>query len=131
MAYINDNFLKLKAGYLFPEISRRVASFAEAHPEAKIIRLGIGDVTEPLPGSVREAMHQAVDEMGKAETFHGYGPEQGYEFLREKIAAHDFQGRGCEISADEIFISDGSKCDTGNILDILGPQNKIAVTDPV
>ncbi|MCU0515785.1 MAG: LL-diaminopimelate aminotransferase [Oscillatoria sp. Prado101] len=131
MATINDNYLKLKAGYLFPEIARRVSAFAEANPEAKIIRLGIGDVTEPLPEACRAAMIKAVGEMGDRATFKGYGPEQGYAWLREKIAAHDFQARGCEIDASEIFISDGSKCDTGNILDIFGDHNTIAVTDPV
>ena len=131
MATLNDNYLKLKAGYLFPEIARRVNAFAEANPDAKIIRLGIGDVTEPLPAACRNAIVQAVEDMGKRDTFKGYGPEQGYAWLREKIAAHDFQARGCEISADEIFISDGSKCDTGNILDIFGDDNIIAVTDPV
>lgn len=131
MATINDNYLKLKAGYLFPEIARRVNAFAEANPEAKIIRLGIGDVTEPLPEACRAAMIEAVEEMGDRASFKGYGPEQGYNWLREKIAAHDFQARGCDIDASEIFISDGSKCDTGNILDIFGNDNVIAVTDPV
>ncbi len=133
MALINDNFLKLKAGYLFPEIARRVKAFTEANPEAakRLIRCGIGDVTEPLPAAVRYAMHEAVDEMGDRETFHGYGPEQGYEFLRKAIAENDFQARGLDVAADEIFISDGSKCDTGNILDIFGKGNKIAITDPV
>lgn len=131
MATINDNYLKLKAGYLFPEIARRVNAFAQANPDAKIIRLGIGDVTEPLPAACRAAMVKAVDEMGDRATFKGYGPEQGYSWLREKIAAHDFQARGCQIDADEIFISDGSKCDSGNILDIFGDDNAIAVTDPV
>jgi LL-diaminopimelate aminotransferase len=131
MATINDNYLKLKAGYLFPEIARRVNAFAEANPDAKIIRLGIGDVTEPLPAACRQAMIKAVDEMGDRTTFKGYGPEQGYAWLREKIAAHDFQARGAEIDASEIFVSDGSKCDTGNILEIFGHNNTIAVTDPV
>jgi LL-diaminopimelate aminotransferase len=131
MATINDNYLKLKAGYLFPEIARRVNGFAERHPDANIIRLGIGDVTEPLPEACRTAMIKAVEEMGDRTTFKGYGPEQGYAWLREKIAAQDFQARGCEIEASEIFISDGSKCDTGNILDIFGDDNAIAVTDPV
>lgn len=131
MATINDNYLKLKAGYLFPEIARRVNAFAEANPDAKIIRLGIGDVTEPLPEACRTAMIKAVEEMGDRNTFKGYGPEQGYAWLREKIAANDFQARGCEVDASEIFISDGSKCDTGNILDIFGDNNIIAVTDPV
>jgi LL-diaminopimelate aminotransferase len=131
MATINDNYLKLKAGYLFPEIARRVNAFAEANPSASIIRLGIGDVTEPLPAACRTAMIKAVEEMGDRATFKGYGPEQGYAWLREKIATHDFQARGCEVDASEIFISDGSKCDTGNILDIFGDDNTIAVTDPV
>ena len=131
MATINDNYLKLKAGYLFPEIARRVNTFAEANPEAKIIKLGIGDVTEPLPEACRQAMIKAVEEMGDRASFKGYGPEQGYAWLREKIATEDFQTRGCNIDASEIFISDGSKCDTGNILDIFGKNNTIAVTDPV
>ncbi|MEY2985659.1 MAG: hypothetical protein RLZZ568_2276 [Cyanobacteriota bacterium] len=131
MVSINDNYLKLKAGYLFPEIARRVNAFTAANPDASVIKLGIGDVTEPLPLACRQAMTQAIDDMGDRQTFKGYGPEQGYGWLREKIAAHDFQARGCEISADEIFISDGSKCDTGNILDIFGQNNTIAVTDPV
>ena len=131
MATINNNYLKLKAGYLFPEIARRVNAFAEAHPEAKIIRLGIGDVTEPLPQACRDAMIQAVEDMGDRNSFKGYGPEQGYAWLREKIAAHDFQARGCPIDASEIFVSDGSKCDSGNMLDIFGDNNTIAVTDPV
>jgi LL-diaminopimelate aminotransferase len=131
MATINGNYLKLKAGYLFPEIARRVTTFAEANPDAKIIRLGIGDVTEPLPEACRQAMVKAIEEMGDRATFKGYGPEQGYAWLREKIAQADFQSRSCDIDASEIFISDGSKCDTGNILDIFGKNNKIAVTDPV
>jgi len=131
MANINDNYLKLKAGYLFPEIGRRVKAFGQANPEAKVIRMGIGDVTEPLPAAAIEAMHRAVDDLSRRETFHGYGPEQGYEWLREAIAANDFRSRGCEISADEVFVSDGSKCDVGNILDIFGAGNRIAVTDPV
>lgn len=131
MATINDNYLKLKAGYLFPEIARRVNAFAEANPDAKIIRLGIGDVTEPLPEACRTAMIEAVQDMGDRATFRGYGPEQGYAWLREKIAAQDFQARSCDIEPGEIFVSDGSKCDTGNILDIFGKNNIIAVTDPV
>ena len=131
MVQVNSNYLKLKAGYLFPEIARRVKAFSEANPEAALIRLGIGDVTEPLPLACRNAMKAAVDEMGTADGFHGYGPEQGYGWLRDAIAKHDFQARGCEISADEIFVSDGSKCDSSNILDILGDGNRIAVTDPV
>ena len=131
MVQVNGNYLKLKAGYLFPEIARRVKAFSEANPAAPIIRLGIGDVTEPLPEACRQAMKAAIDEMGSREGFHGYGPEQGYPWLREAIARHDFQARGCEVSAEEIFISDGSKCDSSNILDILGDDNRIAVTDPV
>jgi LL-diaminopimelate aminotransferase len=131
MVQINDNYLKLKAGYLFPEIGRRVKAFCDANPEAKVIRLGIGDVTEPLPPAIVEAMHAAIDEMANRDTFRGYGPEQGYDFLRNAIAEHDFQARGCDVSADEIFVSDGSKCDTGNILDIFGANNTVAVTDPV
>lgn len=131
MAYVNENYLKLKAGYLFPEIGRRVKAFAEQHPAANIIRLGIGDVTEPLPAAVRAAMHAAIDEMGQRTSFRGYGPEQGYDFLRNAIATHDFQSRGAHVTADEIFVSDGSKCDTGNILDIFGSDNVVAVTDPV
>lgn len=130
---VNENYLKLKAGYLFPEIARRVKAFAAANPDAQIIRLGIGDVTEPLPEACRTAMVRAVNELGKRETFHGYGPEQGYAWLREVVAKSDYQARGCDISPDEIFVSDGSKCDTSNILDILasGRANVIAVTDPV
>ena len=131
MTRINDNYLKLKAGYLFPEIARRVNAFAEANPDAQIIKLGIGDVTEPLPEACRTAMIEAVEAMGDRASFKGYGPEQGYLWLREKIAADDFQARGCDINASEIFISDGSKCDCGNILDIFGKDNTIAVTDPV
>ena len=131
MASINDNYLKLKAGYLFPEIARRVNAFAQANPSAALIKLGIGDVTEPLPAACRAAMIKAVEDLGSRESFHGYGPEQGYGWLREKIAQHDFQARGCDIDASEIFVSDGSKCDTGNILDIFGSDNVIAVTDPV
>jgi LL-diaminopimelate aminotransferase len=131
MPTINSNYQKLKAGYLFPEIGRRVKAFSAAHPDAKIIRMGIGDVTEPLVPAIVAAMHKAVDEMANRATFKGYGDEQGYAFLREAVAKNDFQARGCDIAADEIFISDGSKCDTGNILDIFGTDNKIVVTDPV
>jgi LL-diaminopimelate aminotransferase len=131
MASINNNYLKLKAGYLFPEIARRVNAFAQANPSAALIKLGIGDVTEPLPAACRAAMIKAVEDLGNRESFHGYGPEQGYGWLREKIALHDFQARGCDIDASEIFVSDGSKCDSGNILDIFGSDNVIAVTDPV
>ncbi|MEO0586121.1 MAG: LL-diaminopimelate aminotransferase [Planctomycetota bacterium] len=132
---INDHFLKLAAGYLFPEIGRRVAAFGEANAEAlkakPIIKLGIGDVTEPMPEACRTAMIKAVNELGKAETFRGYGPAFGYDFLREKIAEHDFVARGCDIAADEVFVSDGSKCDSANLLDILGPGNRVAVCNPV
>jgi LL-diaminopimelate aminotransferase len=133
MAYLNDHYLKLKAGYLFPEIARRVRTFATEFPDKapSIIRCGIGDVTEPLPQVVIEAMHKAVDELAHRETFRGYGPEQGYDFLRDAISTHDYRERGLEIAPDEIFVSDGSKCDCGNILDIFGPQNRIAVVDPV
>ncbi len=131
MFQVNSNYLKLKAGYLFPEISRRVNAFTSSHPNISLIRLGIGDVTEPLPNACREAMKAAIDEMGTKDGFHGYGPEQGYSWLRETIAKEDFHSRGCEVNADEIFVSDGSKCDSSNILDILDRKNKIAVTDPV
>lgn len=131
MALVNDNFLKLKAGYLFPEIARRVNAFTAANPDANVIKLGIGDVTEPLPQACREAMQTAVTEMGSHQSFRGYGPEQGYDFLRNAIVENDYKSRGCDISADEIFVSDGSKCDTGNILDIFGQDNKVAITDPV
>lgn len=131
MASINANFLKLKAGYLFPEIGRRVKAFTDANPDgaARLIRCGIGDVTEPLPEAVRQAMHEGVDEQGDRATFKGYGPEQGYEFLRNAIVENQFADLG--ISPDEVFVSDGSKCDSGNILDIFGEGNTIAVTDPV
>ncbi len=133
MAFLNDNYLKLQAGYLFPEIARRVQEFSATNPEAarKLIRCGIGDVTEALPAAAVEAMHQAVDDLAHRETFRGYGPETGYEFLRAAIAQHDYRARGIEIANDEIFVSDGSKSDCGFILDILGHQNKIAITDPV
>lgn len=131
MAFINENYLKLQAGYLFPEIGRRVNEFVKANPGKKVIRMGIGDVTQPLVPSVVKAFHEGVEEMAKRETFKGYGPEQGYGFLREAIAKHSFNSRGVDISADEIFISDGSKCDTGNIQEIFGYDNKIAIGDPV
>lgn len=132
MAQLNSHYLKLKAGYLFPEINRRVTEFTKNHPEhaARLIRCGIGDVTEPLPEAVRSAMHKAVDELGVREQFRGYGPEQGYEFLRKAIAT-EYRDRGLEVADDEVFVSDGSKCDCGNILDIFGPDNRIAVMDPV
>lgn len=131
MAYVNTNFTKVADTYLFVEVARRIKAYQEQHPDAKIIRMGIGDVTRPLVPAVIEALHKAVDEMGQAETFRGYGPEQGYAFLRDRIADFDFHQRGIQIEADEIFISDGAKSDCGNIGDILGQQNVIAVTDPV
>ena len=131
MVNINENYLKLKAGYLFPEITKRVNTFLDSNPKNELIKLGIGDVTEPLPEACIKAMMNAVEDMGCRQKFKGYGPEQGYSWLREKIAYHDFQLRGCDIDSSEIFISDGSKCDTGNILDIFGKNNKIAITDPV
>jgi LL-diaminopimelate aminotransferase len=131
MAQINENYFKLRAGYLFPEISRRVREFQKEHPDAEIIKMGIGDVTQPLSPTVIRAFHEGVEELSSASTFKGYGPEQGYDFLREAIAKNDYQDRGADIQADEIFVSDGSKCDTGNILEIFGPGNTIAVQDPV
>lgn len=131
MATINDNYLKLPGSYLFAEIARRVAAFRKAHPEADIIRLGIGDVTQPLPMACIEAMHKAVDEMAHAETFRGYGPEQGYTFLTDAIIEHNYTRRGIQIAPDEIFVSDGSKSDCGNIQEIFGTDNKVAITDPV
>ena len=133
MAHLNDNYLKLKAGYLFPEIARRVKAFTDANPDAakRLIRCGIGDVTEALPNAVVQALHKAVDEMATRATFRGYGPEQGYEFLRTAIAQNEFRAKGLDVADDEIFVSDGSKCDCGAILDILGHQNKLAISDPV
>lgn len=130
MAQINENYLKLQAGYLFPEIGRRVREYQKEHPRADIVKMGIGDVTQPLTPAVIRAFHEGVEEMSTSETFKGYGPEQGYDFLREAIAQNDFQDRGADIHADEIFVSDGSKCDTGNILEIFGQNNIIAVQDP-
>jgi len=131
MIKINENFLKLQDSYLFSTIAKKVAEFQKENPDAKIIKLGIGDVTRPIASSVITAMKKAVDEMGSAETFRGYGPEQGYEFLRNKIVEVDYEKRGVDISPDEIFISDGAKCDCGNIVDIFGINNKVAITDPV
>ena len=131
MATINDNYLKLPGSYLFAEIARRVAAYKEANPDADIIRLGIGDVTQPLPQVCIEAMHKAVDDQAKAETFHGYGPEQGYSFLTEAIIKNNYTDRGIEIAPDEIFVSDGAKSDCGNIQEIFGTANKVAITDPV
>ena len=131
MVQVNENYLKLKAGYLFPEISKRVNNYIQNNTFSEIIKLGIGDVTEPLPKACRDAMSKALNEMGTNVGFKGYGPEQGYAWLREKISKNDFKERGCKITSEEIFISDGSKCDSSNILDILGNDNLIAVTDPV
>ena len=131
MIKINENYLKLQASYLFSEIRKRTDEFQEKNPDKNIIKLGIGDVTRPLPKACIEAFHRAVDEMADAETFRGYGPEQGYEFLRENIARVDFQDRGADISANEVFVSDGAKCDTGNIQEIFSTDIHIAIPDPV
>ena len=131
MAKINENYLKLKASYLFSDIAKRIRAFTEAHPDARIIRLGIGDVTQPLPPAVIKAMHEAVDEMAKAETFHGYGPDYGYDFLISLVAKHDYGARGVSIAHDEIVVSDGSKSDSGNIQEIFASDATIALTDPV
>ena len=131
MVKINDNYLKLPGSYLFSEVARRISAYTAAHPQAKITKLSIGDVTRPLVPAVTEAMHKAVDEMGTAEGFHGYGPEQGYPFLREAIAQYDYAARGVDIQPDEIFVSDGAKSDCGNIGDIFGVDNVVAVCDPV
>lgn len=131
MFKINDNYLKLPGSYLFSTIAKKVAAFSEAHPDASIIRLGIGNVTQPLAPVIIDALHKAVDEMGHAETFHGYAPDLGYEFLRNAIAKNDYQDRGCDIRPDEIFVSDGAKCDSSNIQEIFSVDNKIAVCDPV
>ncbi len=131
MFKVNDNYLKLPGSYLFSTIGRKVREYQEANPEKKVISLGIGDVTQPLAPAIIEALHSAVDEMAHAETFHGYAPDLGYEFLRSAIAKHDYADRGCMIAADEIFVSDGAKCDSGNIQEIFSVDNKIAVCDPV
>ncbi len=131
MFRINENYIKLPGSYLFSTIGKKVSAYSTAHPDKKIIRLGIGDVTLPLVPAVTEALHGAVDEMGKAETFRGYAPDLGYEFLRKAIADNDYRARGCDIDADEIFISDGAKCDTGNIQEIFSLDNRVAVCDPV
>lgn len=130
MATINEHFLKLRAGYLFPEVSRRVQAYQEKTPGAKIISLGIGDVTQPLPPAIIKAMNKAVDEMSKKGTFRGYGPEQGYDFLIDAIIENDYKSRGVDLDRSEVFVSDGAKCDTGNILDIFGMDNVAAITDP-
>lgn len=131
MFKVNDNYQKLPGSYLFSTIGKKVAAFHENNPDKQIIRLGIGDVTLPLAPVIVEAMHKAVDEMANAETFHGYAPDLGYEFLRNAIAKNDYRDHGCDISADEIFVSDGAKCDSGNIQEIFSVDNKIAVCDPV
>ena len=131
MININENFLNLQDSYLFSTIAKKVAEFQKNNPDKRIIKLGIGDVTRPIAPKIIEAMHKAVDEMGKQETFRGYGPEQGYEFLREKISENDYKKRGVNIDIDEIFVSDGAKCDCGNIGDIFGIDNVVAITDPV
>ena len=131
MVKVNKNYLKLPGSYLFSTIGKKVREYSAAHPEAKIIRLGIGDVTQPLAPAVISALQGAVEEMGKAETFRGYAPDLGYDFLRRAAAEKDYRMRGCDISPDEIFVSDGAKCDCGNIQEIFGTDNTIAVCDPV
>lgn len=131
MAKVNENYLKLPGSYLFSAIGKRIREYEAAHPQAEVIHLGIGDVTQPIAPAIIEALHGAVDEMGRAETFRGYAPDLGYSFLRNVIAEKDYRGRGCDISPDEIFISDGAKCDCGNIQEIFGMENRIAVCDPV
>ena len=131
MFKINDNYLKLPGSYLFSNIAKKVEAYSQAHPDKEIIRLGIGDVTQPLAPKIIETLHEAVDEMAHAETFHGYAPDLGYPFLRDVIAKNDYKDRGCDVDADEIFISDGAKCDSGNIQEIFSVDNKIAVCDPV
>ena len=131
MFKVNENYLKLPGSYLFSNIGKKVAAYKEANPDKSIISLGIGDVTQPLAPEIIKSLHSAVDEMGKAETFRGYAPDLGYAFLRDTIAKNDYQDRGCDISSDEIFVSDGAKSDSGNIQEIFGLDNKIAVCDPV
>jgi len=131
MIRINENYNKLKASYLFTDIARRVNAYTAANPQKPIIRLGIGDVTEPLPAVCIEALHAASDEMGRRETFKGYGSEQGYAFLREAVAEHDYAARGCQVAADEVFISDGAKCDVGNFQEIFSQETRLAIPDPV
>ena len=131
MVKVNDNYLKLPGSYLFSTIGKKVAAFSAANPDKKIIRLGIGDVTQPLAPAIISALHSAVDEMADAATFRGYAPDLGYEFLRSAIAKNDYADRGCNVAADEIFISDGAKCDSANIQEIFSLDNKIAVCDPV
>ena len=131
MALINENYANLQSSYLFANIARKVAEFQKNNPDADIIRLGIGDVTRPLAPAVIEAMHKAVDEMGQAETFRGYGPEQGYEFLRQAVVDHDYKPLGINLDIDEVFISDGAKSDVGNIQELFSANNVVAITDPV
>ena len=131
MSYINENFLELQDSYLFSTIAKKVAEYSAQNPDKKIIKLGIGDVTRPIVPACIEAMHKAVDEVATQDGFKGYGPEQGYEFLREKIKEYDYKSRNVDIDIDEIFVSDGAKCDCGNIVDILAQDNKVAITDPV
>ncbi|MCX7590556.1 MAG: aminotransferase class I/II-fold pyridoxal phosphate-dependent enzyme, partial [Kiritimatiellae bacterium] len=131
MIRINENYLKLQSSYLFSEIARRVKAFRATSPDTEIISLGIGDVTRALPPACIEAFHRAIDEMARDETFRGYGPEQGYEFLREAVAEHDYRSRGVKIEADEIFVSDGAKCDTANIQELFATDLRVAVPDPV
>ena len=131
MFQVNENYLKLPGSYLFSTIGKKVSAYAAAHPEETVIRLGIGDVTQPLPSVAIEALHKAVDEMGNASTFHGYAPDLGYEFLRKAVAEKDFQARGCQITPDEIFVSDGAKSDSANIQEIFAADSRIAVCDPV
>ena len=131
MSYINENFLNLQDSYLFSTIAKKVAEYSKKNPEKEIIKLGIGDVTKPIVSACIEAMHKAVDEIGTSEGFKGYGPEQGYEFLRNAIVENDYKSRGVDIKPDEIFVSDGAKCDCGNIVDIFAQDNKVAITDPV
>ena len=131
MFRVNENYQKLPGSYLFSTIGKKVSAYQEANPEKQIIRLGIGDVTQPIAPVIVEAMHKAVEEMGNASTFHGYAPDLGYEFLRNAIAKNDYEERGCSVSADEIFVSDGAKCDSGNIQEIFSTDNRIAVCDPV
>ena len=131
MANVNENFLELQESYLFATIAQKVAKYSKENPDKKIIKLGIGDVTRPIPEVVLQAIHKATDEQASSETFRGYGPEQGYEFLREKIKEYDYKSRNVDIDIDEIFVSDGAKCDCGNIVDILAQDNKVAITDPV
>ena len=131
MAYINENFMNLQDSYLFSTIAKKVAEYQKKNPDKNVIKMGIGDVTKPIVPAVIEAMHKAVDEMATSKDFKGYGPEQGYDFLRQAIMENDYKKRGIDIELDEIFVSDGAKCDCGNIVDIFDVENKVAITDPV